>query len=210
MKTAQIFASCSLATLLLGSLSVRAQDQNGSQGDWHCALDAGNGVNQQEPPQGARIAHKEWGLAGDNGSVVADLAKNGIGNIFLYAHLHGVQNDRYGMAEFWMAVLVEDSSGYVYMATPSHYDTVHGIPKLPRRHIHCAGQFIPNSGELMKAVDKGVPLQLIFLGGRHRDDLGGDLDRAFQKAWRDFVSGKLTSDAFASLLNQGKKAFMGK
>lgn len=192
--------------LICMSWKAHSQDATGAKGQWICGLDAGNGVPQTEPPR--PIVHQQWGLAA-NGSVVADLAAGGPSGVFLYVHLHGVQNDRYGEAQFWMGVLVKDDSGYYYMVTPSHYDTVHGVLDKPQRHIHCAGQFTPVSGDLKEAVARKIPLHLEFLGGRSRTDLGGDLEAGLKNAVGEYLNGKLTSGALLGLLNQGKAAFGG-
>jgi hypothetical protein len=176
-----------------------------AQGDpWHCALDAGNGVNQTEPPALARLARVQQNFAPQGSNFIADLNKGGPTGVFLYTHLHGIQNDRYGQATYYMTVLVEDEGGYVYWATPPLVESVHGVGDKPSRHVHCAGQWLPDSPELRQALARGVKLQLAFIGGRNRTDVWGDIAPSIQNFFADYFGKKLGLGDLLAKLNVGK------
>ena len=172
-----------------------------SHGTWTCALDAANSVPQDEPLH--PNAHIMQDFA--TGSFVADLASGGAGGVFLYAHLHGIQNGHSGKASYYASALVEDDGGYYYMVTPPLHATVEGVADKTRRHIHCAGQFVPISGDLKKAIDNNVPVHLVFAGGRERTEIKGDLPNALKKPdVYNFLVGTLGGTDLLARLNAGK------
>jgi len=174
---------------------------NASRGTWTCAPDAEIGVPQDEPLH--PIAHIMQDFA--TGSFVADLASEGPNGVFLYAHLHGIQNGRTGHASYYASAFVEDDGGYYYMATPVVHATVQGVADHPRRQIHCAGQFMPISGELKRAIDNNVPLHLVIAGSRERTYIKGDLPNALNGPdVYNFFMGTLSGTDLLAKLNAGK------
>jgi hypothetical protein len=185
--------------LSLMAFSPTAFADDASRGAWTCA--PGETIVPLDEPAHP-IAHIMQDFAA--GSFVADLA-SGPDGIFLYAHLHGIQNGHSGKAEYYASAFVEDDGGYYYMATPLLHTTVHGVPDKPRSHIRCAGQFVPLSGDLKKAIDNNVPLHLVFAGGRERTDVKGDLPNALKLPdVHRFLAGTLGGTDLLAKLNVGK------
>jgi hypothetical protein len=103
-----------------------------------------------------------------------------------------------------MTVLVQDEGGYTYWATPALVESVHGVGDKPRRHIHCAGDWKVDSSDLEQARAKGVQLHLVFVGGRNRTDVWGDLAPALQTLFGDYFKKALGLTDLLAKLNVGK------
>jgi len=195
---ANALRSICFIALVVSAATAFADDA--SRGSWACALDEAVTIPQEEPLHPIAHIHQDFA----SGSFVADLA-TGPDGIFVYAHLHGIQNGHSGQAEYYGSALVEDDGGYYYMATPVVHATVEGVADRPRRHIHCAGQFLPLSGELKQAIDSNIPLHLVFAGSRERTWIKGDKPNTLTRTDAyNFLLGKVSGTDLLAKLNVGK------
>lgn len=141
--------------------------------NWNCANDDADGVRLEPPAESSRVLEAEKSFAVGNAQAI--LATGGPSGAFLWAHLHGIHEDRQGESHYAVCNLIRDNDGFYYMISPVLRTTVEGVLDKPERHRHCYLQnVLPDSDEanwLTMAIDNGVDLQLEIAGDRDRDDI---------------------------------------
>lgn len=172
---------------------------------WNCKNDKPDGVEIPAPPQNVRVAEATKHFA--EGDFQAILAKGGPDEGFLWAHLHGIHNDRAGETKYTVSVFVLDDSNYNYFLPVALETTVEGVLDKPERHRHCFAQFTPEGvyvDRLKKAFDKGIKLRIDISGDRDRNDIAWATEE-IKNALRKYYAGEISSIQALDILNQGKK-----
>lgn len=172
---------------------------------WRCKNDNPSGIEIPAPTESHIVAQDTKYFA--KGNAQAILAKGGPGGAFLWAHLHGIHNDRYGETNYSITALVTDDSNYPYMITDILNTTVEGVVDKPERHRHCYATFVP-SGEyadfLNLAIENNRPLKVLISGDRDRNDIEW-LIREAKEAFNKFAAGQIGSTELLNIINHGEK-----
>lgn len=201
-RTLKLVSTCAVAVSILAApLAVFAQAE--ASGSWKCKNDNPNAIATKAPISDVKAGDKKWAV----GDAQAVLAFGGPTGAYIWAHWHGVRNDRAGSTAYNVAVMVRDAGGYYYAVVPRLSETVKGVADKPDRHRHCFGQFnIPEdtARELKKLHDKGVALVVEVEGNRDNQGWAKDLEPALKDAVAAFLSGKSDGNAFLKQANSGK------
>lgn len=186
--------------------------------DWKFANDKPDSIWVDPPQEAFRVASAKEYFA--EGFVEAYLAKGGPAGAFLWVHLHGKHNDRYGETRYTLNATVTDESGYPYMVVPYMETVVEGVIDKPERHRHGLIIMMNPQGEqadwLKMAVDNGVKLTINLNGDRKRDDVAfvkGQLEKILKKAISDamaeayirFMNSEILPLEMLKILQDGKK-----
>lgn len=200
-----------VATVLLSFAA--AQAQVSLKGSWKCANDAGNGVLQTMPPEGSRLASKIQSFAPKGSRFAVALAKGGPKGLFVFAHFHGIHNDRTGHTDYAATAIIQDEGGWSYAVIPRLETTVKGKLSKSERHRHCGGQFLfptaESQAEVESAIAAGTKMRIVIAASRNRGTIFDEAADAIEKKSREmlgeYLKGKINVDKLLEGLNAGKK-----
>ena len=199
----QIAAVLFVASLqLIASQSVTAQSV--AKGSWKFANDSPDAIKTKPPTKQVAAGKKAFA----KGEAEAVLGKGGPSGVFLWAHWHGVHNDRAGKTKYKVTALVRDEGNYYYMALPVLDQEVKGVADKPDRHRHGFGQFRLPPGDdaeaLKDAVDAKVKLIVEVNGLRDNKGFFGTVQDDAKKIVGKYLEGKVDAKELLKGLNKGK------
>lgn len=182
--------------------------------DWKCANDDGGSAEISAPPEDVRVAQGSKSFA--EGDAQAILAKGGPMGAYLWAHLHGIHNDRHGETDYTITVTVKDASGWCYLIAPVVNTTVKGVLDKPKRHRHCYIQYALPPGQeaddLKMAIANNIGLVVDVNGDRDRNDidwltssLKDVMNDVLRELLQRFAAGQASVTEVLQKINEGKQ-----
>lgn len=178
---------------------------------WNCKNDKPDDIEIPAPPENRRVTSANKDFA--EGKFEAILSKGGPTDAYLWAHLHGVHNDRQGETHYSVGVKVVDEDNYVYMFSPPLLTTVTGVWDKSERHRHCFLQYSLPPGQeadwLKIAIEK-KKLVIEIAGDRDRNDLDwfkdliGEQFDEIKDLIQDFANGKVDIIQLLQKVNNGR------
>ncbi|MGK0531760.1 hypothetical protein [Bacillus sp. 'calajunan'] len=178
---------------------------------WQCDYDESD-VRIPGPEASHEISREIKHFA--EGDFTAILAKDEIVGAYLWGHLHGIHNDRYGETTYTVTLSVTAPSGRSLILAPFLETTVEGRATQPDRHKHCYGSFEPEGkyeNQIKGAIRDGIAL--IIKIDAHRDRASvlewleakvvGPVTEEIKNAFQKFIKGEIGSESILDILNQG-------
>lgn len=152
--------------------------QASSTGKWSFANDNSDKIRIENPPDTVVLTNAKKYFA--KGDVVAKLVKGGPAGAYIYAHFHGIHNDRFGETNYKVGIVVRGKKdGYYYLVVPVMDTDVKGVADKSERHRHGKILFTLPPGrdaDLFKdAINKGVEMEILITGIRDRDNIFEDI-----------------------------------
>ncbi|PGQ63404.1 hypothetical protein [Bacillus thuringiensis] len=178
---------------------------------WQCNEEE-NDVRIPEPEASHEIDRETKHFA--EGEMHAILAKDEIVGAYLWGHLHGVHNDRYGETTYDVTLMVTAPSGRKLMFAPFLEATVKGDIRRPDSHIHCFGSFEPEGKyeeQIKKAIENNIELKIKLDAHRDRasvlewleSEVIGPITEEIKEAFQQYLKGTIGSEAILDILNEG-------
>ena len=164
------------------------------------------------PPKDSQVASARKSFAPKGSVFEVALAKGGPNGLFVYAHLHGIHNDRTGHTDYACAAFLRDDGGYYYAVLPALRTEVKGKTSKPDRHRHCSGQFVFPSEEskaaLQTAIAAGAKITIEIAATRDRTDGLKELAEKYKDEVKgmvvQYLAKQVGADQLLDKLNEGK------